>query len=71
MTEIECVAKKWGSSIGVVIPKDVVDKERIHPDDKIVVTIRKISLMSSIWDLGPRKRLESTQKVKDELRAGW
>jgi hypothetical protein len=71
MEEVECVAKKWGSSIGVVIPSEVVEKERIKPNEKIHIVVKKCPLARDIWNLGPLAVTEPTQKIKDELRKGW
>ncbi len=71
MTEIECIAKKWGGSIGVVLPKDVVEREHISPKERIRIVVKKIPLARDIWNLGPITTREPTQKIKDELRKGW
>jgi antitoxin component of MazEF toxin-antitoxin module len=72
MKEIECITRKWGSSVGIVIPKEIVEKEHIKPNEKVRVTVNKITLARDLWNLGPLVRKDkSTQKVKDELRAGW
>jgi hypothetical protein len=71
MTEIECIAKKWGGSIGIVLPKDIVEKEHISPDEHIRISIQKIPRARDIWSLGPITTKDSTQKIKDELRKGW
>lgn len=41
METIKATAKKWGSSIGIVIPKEIAEKERIKPGQKIEVILRK------------------------------
>ena len=71
MAELECVAKKWGSSIGVIIPKEIVKLEKIKPKEIIKISIKKAALAKDVWNLGPIISLESTQKIKDELRKGW
>lgn len=73
MTEIECIAKKWGGSIGIVLPKDVVEQEKIKPNEKIRIVIKRVPLVRDfVRTVGPLKRTaESTQKIKDELRKGW
>ena len=37
--EIETETKKWGSSLGIIIPKKVVNKERIQEGQKIRIDI--------------------------------
>ncbi len=43
METIEAKAKKWGSSIGIIIPKDVVEKQKIKEGQKIEIILRKPS----------------------------
>ncbi len=69
--DIECVTKKWGSSIGIVIPNDVVKKEHLKPNEKIRIVIKKIPLAKELWGIGIVKDKRSTQEIKDELRKGW
>lgn len=71
MTEIECLARKWGGSVGIVIPKDVAEAEGIALNDKVMVSVRRDPLAKVLWKLKPLKRTEPTQKVKDELRLSW
>ena len=41
MDVIEVTAKKWGSSLGIIIPKDIVEKEHIKEGQKVSVLLRK------------------------------
>lgn len=71
MKEITCRAKKWGGSIGIVIPKDIVEKENIKPNEEIKIAIRKIILAKDLWSLGPIFERRSAQEIKNEMRKGW
>jgi antitoxin component of MazEF toxin-antitoxin module len=71
MPDIDCLTKKWGSSIGIIIPNDIVKKEHIIPNERIRITVTKIPDAKSIWDIGPIQRKQTTQQIKDELRKGW
>lgn len=68
--EAEVVVKKWGNSVGVLIPKEVVRRENIKENERIVIEIKKRQVgktflgMVSDWN-------ESAQMVKDEAREGW
>ena len=33
--------KKWGNSIGIIIPSEAVEKLGIRPEEKVVIEIRK------------------------------
>ncbi len=41
METITATTKKWGSSLGIVIPKDVVTKERLKEGQKVEIILRK------------------------------
>ena len=68
MVSIEATAKKWGNSFGIVIPKEVVEKEKIKEGQKLnVIIIKKSDVLKKTF--GTFKFKESAQKIKDELRA--
>lgn len=69
--EIECTTKKWGSSIGVIIPSEVVRKERLRPNETIRIVIKKIPLAKTIWGAGSVKDMRPTDEILKELRNGW
>ena len=70
MIEVECIARKWGSSLGVILPKEIVKREHIETNDKVIVAIKKIHRVSEFFGLLPDWKID-TQKKKDELRSGW
>ena len=70
MVEIEAKTRKWGSSIGLVLPKRIVEEEGIKPNEKIVITIKKRPLAKEFFGKFPHWG-KSTQELKDEMRAGW
>jgi bifunctional DNA-binding transcriptional regulator/antitoxin component of YhaV-PrlF toxin-antitoxin module len=41
METVEVVAKKWGSSVGIIIPKDIAEKEKIKEGSRLEIIIRK------------------------------
>ncbi len=65
----EVVVRKWGNSLGIILPYDVVEKERIHEEDKIIVQIVKRANLSDIF--GSLPRTMSGQEFKDLVRKGW
>ena len=67
--EIELKAKKWGDSIGFVIPKFIAKQENIRPESKIKVIIKRSDDISDIFGSLPRKM--SGQEFKDKAREGW
>lgn len=70
--EIKTVAKRWGSSIGVILPKAVVEENRIKENDRIVIEIKKKTLAGEMFGKFPEwKSKKSAQELKDEARIGW
>ena len=67
--EVEAIAKKWGSSIGFVIPKEVAEKEKIKPNSKVKFDIVKVTDISDTF--GKLQRKVTGQEFKDMARSGW
>ena len=59
--------KKWGSSIGCVIPKDIIEKNDLQEDDEIFLTISK---KKDMRDLFNTMQLGNAQENKDFVRRG-
>lgn len=70
MSETEARTRKWGSSLGVVIPSEIVRKERLREGDEIVLEIRKKNTIREVFGSLKRKKLDS-QKIKNDLRKEW
>lgn len=70
MLEFKAVPRKWGNSIGITLPNEVVEEGGIKTKKEIEVLIveKKIDLKKIFGSL---KLKEPTQKIKDEMRAGW
>ncbi len=63
------VTKKWGNSIGVIIPKDVVEKEHIKEGQKIEIVIMKPdNVLKETFGMMKGEWKESAQKIKNQLR---
>ncbi len=69
--EVRTIAKKWGSSIGVILPKNVVEAKRIRENDELIIEIKKRPLAGELFGKFPRKSGKSAQQIKDEMRLGW
>lgn len=63
-------AKKWGNSIGLVIPADVVQKERIRPGDTVEVVVRR--KVPRLEELGGTVKLRhNLEDLLREMEEGW
>jgi len=66
---IEVIVKKWGNSMGVVLPKQLIEKERLKENERIFVEIVKEADLTKMFGILPRKM--SGQKFKEMVRRGW
>ena len=69
MTQKITVAKKWGNSIGVVLPAEMVRDEGIRPNDRVVVTVKRVVPLKELF--GTLKTNKSTEEIMKEIREGW
>lgn len=70
--EVETIAKRWGSSIGIILPKALIEENKIRENDKIVVEIKKKALAGELFGKFPEwKSKKTAQELKDEARVGW
>ena len=66
--EVRATLRRWGNSLGIVIPKDVVVREGLKEGDELEVKIRRIPSLESLFG---KYRFKNLQEIKDELRKGW
>jgi len=68
---VEAKAKRWGNSLGIIIPKDIVEKERIKANDtvKVLVLHDSTELFKRTFGILKGKFKKSSQQMKDEMRA--
>ena len=71
MQVFETKPKQWGNSLGITIPKDIVEKEKITQDKKIRVLIIGSGMDEIRKTFGTLKFNKSTQKIMDEIDEGY
>ncbi len=64
---IEVKVRRWGNSLGVILPKEFAEKEMLEENKKIIIKIVKEADLSDIFGL-VKKRKMSGQKMKDLSR---
>jgi len=63
-------AKKWGNSIGLVIPSNLVKKERIRPGDTVEIVVRR--RLPRLEELGGTVKLRhNLEELLREMEEGW
>jgi len=60
--------KRWGNSLGVVLPKTLVEEEELREGEEVEVTVRKVSNVLSLRGKYPFKDL---QHEKNEMKRCW
>lgn len=68
--QIKARIKEWGNSLGVTIPKEIVIKEELKPNDEITITISKKQILEDFFGRGKGK-IKDAQKEKNEARKLW
>ena len=66
---VQTIIRKWGNSVGIILPKEFVENEKLKENDKIVVNIVKESDIDDLF--GSLKRRTSGQRFKDLVKEGW
>jgi hypothetical protein len=66
---IRARVRRWGSSLGIVVPRKVARELRLKEDDEVVLEINRSAVGEAFgsatdWVVDP-------QRLKDELRRGW
>ena len=69
MTETQ--VKKWGNSLGVILPKELVEKQHLKENDKIDILVVKEADLSDMYGALKGKVKMSGQEFKDFVRKGW
>ncbi|MBS3066598.1 AbrB/MazE/SpoVT family DNA-binding domain-containing protein [Candidatus Pacearchaeota archaeon] len=65
--KVQTVLRKWGNSIGVVIPKEIIEKEKLREGEEVFIIIESKNDLKEVF--GSLKDWKiNTQKLKDELR---
>jgi len=69
MSRIRARVRRWGSSLGIVVPSEVVQELQLKAGDEAIVEIDRAGIEEAFgsvkdWAVDP-------QKLKDELRRGW
>jgi len=69
MTEtIKLKAKRWGDTLGLVIPKEVSKEMNIKENEEIEVTLSRNNVLKETFGMLKGKIKESSQEMKDRLR---
>jgi antitoxin component of MazEF toxin-antitoxin module len=60
--------KCWGNSLGIVLPKALVDEEGLKEGEEVEVIVRKVS---DVRSLRGKYSFKDLQHEKDEMKRSW
>ena len=61
--------RKWGSSIGIVIPKNIAQELKIRENQEVYVTVKpKVNPLKELFGIGKGKVAQSTEEILKESR---
>jgi len=62
--------REWGNSLGIVIPREIIIKEKLKSDDQVIITITKKETLEDFFGINKGIKIDA-QRVKDESRKIW
>lgn len=60
--------KKWGNSYGVIVPKDIIEKEGLKEGEVVEISVRKTLDVKRMFG---RYKFKDLQANKESMRKGW
>ncbi|MDO8508539.1 MAG: hypothetical protein Q7S27_02535 [Nanoarchaeota archaeon] len=67
---IEARLKKWGNSMAIIVPNEIITEKKLKENDEIIVEVFQKADISHTLGL-IKKRKMSGQEFKDMVRKGW
>lgn len=65
--EIEVKTKKWGNSIGLIIPSEAIERLNIRPEEEVVIEIgKKKNVLRELF--GTMKSKKTARQMLNETR---
>ncbi len=68
---VETKVRRWGNSMGVILPKILIEEKHIKENDTILIEVIKEADLSDIFGSLKGKKKISGQKFKNMAREGW
>ena len=62
--------KNWGSSLGIIVQREIVVRERLKAGEEVLFEVKKRHAIRKLFGSLKGWKIDS-QKVKDELRDEW
>ncbi|HYS73476.1 MAG TPA: AbrB/MazE/SpoVT family DNA-binding domain-containing protein [Thermoplasmata archaeon] len=69
MPRVHAKVRRWGSSMGIVVPSEIAKELKLKAGDEVVFEIEQAGIDEAFGSL--KDWAVDPQKLKDELRRGW
>ena len=67
-----CKTRKWGSSLGVFIPKEKAEELHLKPDEEVEVTLEKRSnVLKEMFGTLPKLKEINLEEIRKELESKY
>ncbi|HLC62098.1 MAG TPA: AbrB/MazE/SpoVT family DNA-binding domain-containing protein [Candidatus Nanoarchaeia archaeon] len=71
MEQFKAVPKKWGNSLGVTIPSEVIKSENLKTNEEAIFLVMKDNRNNIKKMFGTLKIKKPTQQIMDEIDEGY
>ncbi len=71
MQVFDAIPKQWGNSVGITIPKEIIELEKISLKKKAKFAVIGTEMDSLRKAFGSLKLKKKTQKAMDEIDEGY
>ncbi|MBU2496697.1 MAG: AbrB/MazE/SpoVT family DNA-binding domain-containing protein [Nanoarchaeota archaeon] len=69
MAQTKIIVKKWGNSLGIVLPHEFVEEAKIKPNKEIeVILVKSENVAKRTFGMAKSKLVKDTQRLKNEIR---
>lgn len=65
----EVEVRKWGNSMGVILPRELIKAKELKQHDKVLIDVTRKADLTKFF--GSFKTRKSGQRFKDMVREGW
>ena len=71
MEQFEAVPKKWGNSLGITIPAEIIKSENLKPNKEAIFLVVGDNRKKIKKIFGTLKIKKPTQQIMDEIDEGY
>ena len=66
--EIRTQLRRWGNSLGIIVPSDILRIKNLREGEEVIITVEKKKKIHELFGSLKGKKLNA-QKIKDDIRS--